>query len=181
MPVYFTTLGMSDKRWDATLRQIMPTPTVTNNVVLYTALFDVDNTSGDLMTQMTAQVFFVRAAAKDVVLVPVAALHAPKRPKSKPPGDAERQGGLAPTGEWKGPGDGAQRRAVTVLLAGGRKEERIVTVGVTNRVSAEIRSGLEPGDKVVVNQKDPTRTRNRSSSSQQRQSGRPPAGMGGFR
>src|SRR5215831_17353921 len=75
MPVYFTTLGDASKRWSGTLRQINPTPETVNNVVLYDALFDVDNRDGALMTQMTAQVFFVTAEAKDAVLVPVSALH----------------------------------------------------------------------------------------------------------
>ena len=62
MDAYFTTLG-SNRRYSGKLRQILPTPTVTNNVVLYTALFDVANPNKQLMTQMTAQVFFVRASA----------------------------------------------------------------------------------------------------------------------
>jgi len=74
MPVYFTTLGDQDKRWYGELRQINPTPEVLNNVVLYNALFDVPNADGALMTQMTAQVFFVVAEAKDAVLVPLTAL-----------------------------------------------------------------------------------------------------------
>ena len=41
-----------------------PTPEIVNNVVLYNALFDVENAGGELMTQMTAQVFFVIAQAK---------------------------------------------------------------------------------------------------------------------
>ena len=43
MPVYFTTLGDPSKRWYGKLRQINPTPETVNNVVLYDALFDVDN------------------------------------------------------------------------------------------------------------------------------------------
>ena len=74
MPVYFTTLGDARKRWYGELRQINPTPEVVNNVVLYNALFDVPNPDGALMTQMTAQVFFVVAEAKDAVLVPLSAL-----------------------------------------------------------------------------------------------------------
>jgi macrolide-specific efflux system membrane fusion protein len=74
MPVYFTTLGDPNKRWHGKLRQINPTPEVVNNVVLYNALFDVPNPDGALMTQMTAQVFFVVAQAKDAVLVPLTAL-----------------------------------------------------------------------------------------------------------
>jgi macrolide-specific efflux system membrane fusion protein len=75
MPVYFTTLGDQRKRWYAELRQINPTPEVLNNVVLYNALFDVPNPQGALMTQMTAQVFFVAAEAKDAVLVPLNAIN----------------------------------------------------------------------------------------------------------
>ena len=74
MEAYFTTLGDGTRRWSGKLRQILPTPTVVNNVVLYTALFDVANPARQLMTQMTAQVFFVRASAHDVVIVPVSAL-----------------------------------------------------------------------------------------------------------
>src|SRR5690554_1214004 len=74
MEAYFTTLGGNNQRWRGELRQVLPTPTVTNNVVLYDALFDVPNPDQKLMTQMTAQVFFVRAAAKDAVIVPISAL-----------------------------------------------------------------------------------------------------------
>ena len=74
MPVYFTTLGGQGRRWYGQLKKVEPTPTVTNNVVLYNALFEVPNNNRSLMTQMTAQVFFVVAEAKDVLVVPMSAL-----------------------------------------------------------------------------------------------------------
>lgn len=74
MTVYFTTLGSQGRRWYGTLRKVEPTPTVTNNVVLYNALFDVPNNNQALMTNMTAQVFFIAAEAKDALVVPVAAV-----------------------------------------------------------------------------------------------------------
>ena len=74
MSSYFTTLGSPGRRFYGSLRKIEPTPTVTNNVVLYNALFDVPNPNKVLMPQMTAQVFFVVAEARDVLVVPVAAL-----------------------------------------------------------------------------------------------------------
>src|SRR5258706_4000059 len=96
MDAYFTTLGSANKRWSGKLRQILPTPTVVNNVVLYTALFDVANPGKDLMTQMTAQVFFVLDAAHDVITVPVSALHYTDRPAARgaaaPQGPAAAQG-----------------------------------------------------------------------------------------
>ncbi|GIX23949.1 MULTISPECIES: efflux RND transporter periplasmic adaptor subunit [Caldimonas] len=79
MPAYFTILGGQGRRWHGQLRKIEPTPTVTNNVVLYNALFDVPNPNQTLMTQMTAQVFFVAAAARDALWVPAAAVTSPSR------------------------------------------------------------------------------------------------------
>ncbi len=37
MEVYFTTLGGGNRRWSSTLRQILPQPTITNNVVFIPA------------------------------------------------------------------------------------------------------------------------------------------------
>ncbi|MDO8907771.1 MAG: efflux RND transporter periplasmic adaptor subunit [Pseudohongiella sp.] len=74
MDIYFTTLSGGNRRWFGKLRQILPTPVITNNVVLYTGLFDVDNSDGSLLPEMTAQVFFITASARDVLTVPVGAL-----------------------------------------------------------------------------------------------------------
>ena len=74
MEVYFTTLGGGNRRWQSSLRQILPQPTITNNVVLYTGLFDVDNTDGALLPEMTAQIYFVTSAARNVLTVPIGAL-----------------------------------------------------------------------------------------------------------
>ncbi len=76
MSLWFTTLGLPDRKWHATLRQIQPAPrrpdkkveakaaTQSSSVVLYTALFDVPNKDGGLKAGMTAQVFFVTAATQ---------------------------------------------------------------------------------------------------------------------
>jgi macrolide-specific efflux system membrane fusion protein len=143
--VYFTTLGNQAKRWYGKLRQVNPTPEVVNNVVLYNALFDVENADRALMTQMTAQVFFVVAQAKDAVIVPVGAL----RPVGA--GDGARKG------KSKGGADPRQRFAggravVRVVKPDGTIENREVQVGVMSRVSAQIVSGLEPGENIVTGQ-----------------------------
>ena len=129
MPAYFTTLGSRGRRWHGTLNRIEPTPEVQNNVVLYNALFDVDNANRELMTQMTAQVFFVLAEAKDSLLVPVAALAM---------GRADANAG-AP-----------RRASVQVLDGEGRVHSREVEVGVSNRIQAQILSGLEEGERLVL-------------------------------
>lgn len=121
MEAYFSTLGDPDRRWTGRLRQILPTPEVVNDVVLYNALFEADNADRRLMPQMTAQVFFVLGRAEDAVIAPLSA--------------------LGPTSE---PG----RYAVRVM-AGGQVETRIVTVGLQDRVNAVILDGLRPGDRLL--------------------------------
>jgi macrolide-specific efflux system membrane fusion protein len=74
MNVYFTTLGGRQRRWFSKVRQILPTPVVENNVVLYTGLFDIENQDAALLPEMTAQVYFVTASAQDVLIVPMGAL-----------------------------------------------------------------------------------------------------------
>lgn len=81
MSVYFTTLGGQDYRWYSKLDRVEPTPVVTNNVVLYNALFDVPNESKVLMTQMSTQVFFIASQAKDTLVIPASAVNfKPRKP-----------------------------------------------------------------------------------------------------
>lgn len=127
MTAYFTTLGNPDRRRFGKLRQILPTPTLVNNVVLYDALFDVENPDRDLMPQMTAQVFFIVGSAKDAPLVPATALRTVSRRA------------------------GERKYSVHVVTAGGAIEERPVEIGVMTRTQAEVKSGLEPGERVVLN------------------------------
>jgi macrolide-specific efflux system membrane fusion protein len=82
MDVYFNTLSGGTRRWYSTLRQILPTPTATNNVVTYTGLFDVDNDDGALLSGMTTQVYFVTSAARGVLTVPIGALTFADVPRS---------------------------------------------------------------------------------------------------
>ena len=124
MPVYFTTLGLPERRWRATVRQILPTPETVNDVVLYNVLIDVDNDDGVLMTSMTAQVFFVLGEAKQVPLIPIAALG-----KKQP--------------------DSSDEYLVRVMTGKG-PEARAVKVGLMDRKSVQIVDGLAVGDRVVL-------------------------------
>ena len=124
MQVYFTTLGLPERRWRATVRQILPTPETVNDVVLYNVLIDVDNDDGVLMTSMTAQVFFVLGEAKQVPLIPIAALG-----KKQP--------------------DSSDEYLVRVMTGKG-PEARAVKVGLMDRKSVQIVDGLAVGDRVVL-------------------------------
>jgi macrolide-specific efflux system membrane fusion protein len=144
MPVYFTTLGglgglgeAKPRRWSGKVRQVLPAPPVpegkaagtalapsTSKVILYTALFDVDNTDSELMPQMTAQVHFVTAAAQDTVTVPLPAL-------TPVPGETSRY-------------------TARVLRADGEAEVRQVRVGVRNRTTVQVLEGLAEGEQLVT-------------------------------
>jgi macrolide-specific efflux system membrane fusion protein len=193
MPVYFTTLGGQGRRWYGELKKIEPTPTVTNNVVLYNALFEVPNNNRSLMTQMTAQVFFVVAEARGVLMVPMSALSIQRGAPTSAPAAAptsgstptaatQAAGGERPrvdrealekmTPEERqrlrdqrrqareqsagGPGAaprgtrGPRQAKVKVMLEDGRIEEREITIGISNRVHAEVLSGLKEGERVIA-------------------------------
>jgi macrolide-specific efflux system membrane fusion protein len=162
MDVYFTTLGGDNRRFYGKLRQISPTPTVVNNVVLYDALFEVANPDQALMTQMTAQVFFVASSAKDAVLVPLAALRqaASKVPSGGPRAAGERASGAGERASGVDPRTQFAKGVALVSVVGddGKPVDREVNVGVMNRVSVQIVSGLEPGEKVVIGTKAPAAT-----------------------
>ena len=169
MEIYFTTLSGGTRRWTGELRQILPTPVVTSNVVLYTGLFDVQNQDGSLLPEMTAQVFFITSAARDVLTVPLGALTfvdpeqmrdgAGANGEGPVPAGVQRPSGAAqrPAGAVRRPqgsqlsGDlPAQRPALTrVLKEDGTEEERRVVVGVTSRVNAEVINGLQEGEQVI--------------------------------
>ena len=125
MPVYFTTLGMPDRRFNATVRQIYPTPETVNDVILYNVLIDVPNKERELMTNMTAQVFFVLGAVKDAVLVPVQALRPSQRDKDT---------------------------YFVRVIENGEVKNRRVKVGLQDRNVAEVLSGLKEGESVVIGQ-----------------------------
>lgn len=128
MEVYFKTLGR-EKRWYSKLSKVEPTPVITNNVVLYNALFDVDNMKKELMTSMTAQVFFVQESAKDTLLIPMNCVEIQK----------------GKTKETTG--------TVRVLDTADQVQTLEVKLGVSNRVMIEVLAGLKEGQKVIVNKK----------------------------
>lgn len=129
MPVYFTTLGSEQRRWQGVVRQLLPTPEVLNNVVLYNVLVDVDNTDRQLMTGMSAQVFFILGEARHVLIIPVNALD-----KRLPEQDNEHG------------------TAYRVKLMGAERkiQERTIHIGLQTRRIAEIRDGLSAGERVKL-------------------------------
>ncbi|MBB5223319.1 macrolide-specific efflux system membrane fusion protein [Amaricoccus macauensis] len=139
--VWFTILGEPDVRHAASLTAIAPAPTsITSDTLLtgsssaavsttsseaiyYNGVFSVPNPDGRLRTYMTAEVHVVLDRATAVPTIPSAALAA-----------------RTPDG----------RASVSVARADGTTESRDVEVGLDDRTTAEIRSGLTEGERVVL-------------------------------
>lgn len=208
LPAWFTTLGAPDRRWQGTVRQVQPTPTTTNDVVLYNVLVDVDNRERALLPAMTVQAFFVLAEAKDAIIVPLSALKPAGPPEGAiaGPGNDPKEGAAegeprkrrqrrAPEGGAGTAAEGAPpaaeagaearpergaksgtRYRVQVRTAEGALEWRRVRVGVATRTEAEVLSGLEVGDEIVVGEKSAT-----AATGSARAAPRVPGGIGGPR
>lgn len=142
MQAYFTTLSGGNRRWNSTVRQILPVPPKPLNetsqgggspassgksgsarVVLYTVLLDVDNTDHALMAEMTTQVFFVADEAKDVLLAPIVALQ-----------------GAASGG----------RQTAHIVAKNGNIEPRKIRTGISDRLHVQILEGLNEGDHLLI-------------------------------
>ena len=127
LSVYFTTLGAGERRWQGTIRQILPSPEVVNNVVLYNVLVDVDNRDRQLMSGMSTQMFFVLSSASQVPLLPIAAL-GPRVPEA----------------------DNEKGRAYRVKQMDGESvQEKVVHIGSLTRRLAQVIDGVEVGAKLL--------------------------------
>lgn len=176
--VYFTTLGNSDKKHYAQLRQVEPAPnsinTETTNTsssssstaVYYNALFDVPNEDGKLRIDMTAQVYIVLAEAKNVLTIPAAAIQTKRSNKKDNSNNstAANQAKTTDTQKIQQPkrldlteaekaliAQGkASTGIVRILQADGTAQPQPVLIGLNNRVTAQVLRGLKQGDQVVI-------------------------------
>lgn len=158
--VYFTILGDRTRRYRATLDSIEPAPesiksdsavvstvssssssSVSQSAVYYIGVFNVPNTDGSLRTYMTAQITIVLGKAQNTLILPASALETPEK-------------------------DGSYRLDVQ------NKDQSItsrkVTIGLNNKVMAQVLSGLEEGDLVVTGREAVAGSSNASGGRRQR-------------
>lgn len=145
--VYFTILGSTGTKYHSTLRAIEPGPTLLSGddsalsigddeAIYYNALFDVKNPNNLLRFGMTAQVSIVLDSAKDVLLVPSQIL--------------KKKSGLNSSYQVE-------------IINNGHAEYRDVKVGINNKIYAQILSGLNEGDEIVLAELSASHTGSSSS------------------
>ncbi|MET1070649.1 MAG: efflux RND transporter periplasmic adaptor subunit [Pseudomonas prosekii] len=154
MTAWFTTLSGGNRRWNSTVRQILPIPpkpldqtsqgggspassskSGTGRVVLYTVLLDVDNADNALMAEMTTQIFFVADQAKNVLTAPIAALQASAQTSSQTSSQTNIQ-------------------TAQVVAKNGAIQPRQVRTGISDRLKVQIVDGLEEGDHLLIGPAD---------------------------
>jgi macrolide-specific efflux system membrane fusion protein len=138
MPVYFTTLGDPDTHHDSTVGVITSSSLSTTPPVFYNTIFDVPNEKHSLLPDMTAQVYFPMISRTNVLIMPLAALDYAKH--------------QLPPSEVHSASKGKKLRPTKVFILNDNDKPEVVevTLGIKNRVSAEVVSGLSEGDEVIT-------------------------------
>lgn len=171
-PVSFTVQSYPDETFTGTVKQVRLQSKTQDNVVNYTVVVDVQNTRGKLLPGMTATVQFQTGAAKDVLIVPNAAL------RFRPTPDMLAAAGLTPdqriagrdsstahagaarwsaggangarTGQSAGAGVRADRAMLWVLKDGKPTPVRVQT-GLTDGQNTAVQgTGLTAGMQVIT-------------------------------
>ena len=100
--VSFTVDAYPDKTFNGFVSQIRLQPTMTQNIVTYTTIIDVDNPDYRLMPGMTANLTIIVQSRKNVLIVPLAALSfKPPFPPENPPGKMPLTPGIRNKGGLK--------------------------------------------------------------------------------
>ena len=160
-PVSFTVDSYPENRFTGTVRQVRNAPVVTQNVVTYVVVIDVDNKDLKLKPGMTANVSIETARKENVLKLPAAALRF--KPK-KGTDEKEAKGRQAGPEQRRKKREGGQQ--VYIMGAENKPVPVPVKTGIGNDGQVELVSGnLKENDQVIIEQVTP----------QQKKSG----GMGG--
>jgi len=161
----FTVDSYPEQTFRGKVIQIRSAPVITQNVVTYVVVVNVDNSDLKLMPGMTANVSVEVAKKDDVLKLPPAALRF--KPKSKgddvkgkgngdrPAASAQRPAnGAGPGGGNKGaPGKNREKSQKVYLLKEGKPVAAAVKTGIANNSSIELLEGdLKEGDDVIIEQ-----------------------------
>lgn len=142
----FTVDAFPGDEFAGEVAQIRLNATMTQNVVTYTVVVSVDNSSGRLLPYLTANVRFAIEHRADALLVPSAALRWQPAPGQAPPAE------LPPKPETGAPEVSAASERGTVWVADGRSVRPVaVRIGLSDGLATEIAAGdLRESDRVVV-------------------------------
>ena len=138
MPVSFTVDAYPNDKFNGKVQQIRLSPTEESNVVMYTVVIEVDNSSRKLLPGMTASVSIEIERAADVPLLPAMVL------QFKPSAALRKT-----TDEIPNP-DMLNNEDVVYQFKGGRLRPVVIKKGISDMANIEIKEGLNVGDRVIL-------------------------------
>ncbi len=141
MKVTFTVDAYPDDTFEGVVQQIRLSPTEESNVVMYTVVIQVDNSSRKLLPGMTASVNIKIQEAIDVLVLPSMVL------QYKP--SAEIKSKM----EMKRINDLDKDQTVVYQLKDHKMLPVIIRKGLSNLTSVEVLEGLKEGDEVIMQAK----------------------------
>jgi HlyD family secretion protein len=142
MKASFTVDAFPEEKWNGVVSEVRNASQVSQNVVTYDAVVDIENRGARLRPGMTANVSFVYAERARAPSVPNAAL------RYQP---ADRRA-ASPSGAADDRTRGGQRPVY--VLAGGAAVRKLIRPGISDGKSTEIVDGdVRPGDLVIVDER----------------------------
>ncbi len=138
MPVTFTVDAYPDDTFDGIVQQIRLSPTEESNVVMYTVVIQVDNSSRKLLPGMTASVNIEIQKVTDVLTLPTMALQYKPSSQIKSLMDVKKIDDLG------------KNQTLVYRLKGNKMEPVIIEKGLSDLTSVEIKSGLKEGEQVIL-------------------------------
>ena len=147
LPVEFTVQAYPNENFSGTVQQVRLQSKTQDNVVNYTAVVGVKNTTGKLLPGMTATVLFLTGNANDVLIVPNSSL----RIKPTPALMAQSQTPIL-LSDAQEPGSAI----LWTLDAAGKLNPVRVHTGLSDEAHTEVSGqNLKPGTKIVIGVADP--------------------------
>ncbi|MBQ4471986.1 MAG: efflux RND transporter periplasmic adaptor subunit [Alphaproteobacteria bacterium] len=138
MPVSFTVDAYPNEKFNGKVQQIRLSPKEESNVVMYTVVIEVDNSSRKLLPGMTASVSIEVQRAENVPLLSAMVL------QFKPSAALRKT-----TDEIPNP-DMMKNEDVVYQFKNGRLKPIVITKGISDMTNIEIKSGLNVGDEVIL-------------------------------
>jgi HlyD family secretion protein len=135
-PVTFTVQAYPNRSFTGTVQQVRLQSTTQDNVVNYTTVISVANLDGKLLPGMTATVQFLTGSAKNVLLVPNAAIRFRATP------DMMAQVGI---GQRRTTGDSTRGAGASTSAAGGSNARGSGAYGAASGASGTRRAGSPNG------------------------------------
>lgn len=147
MSASFTVDAYPNDKFGGTIRQVRLSPTEVSNVVMYTVIIEIDNSSRKLLPGMTASVTIKAEEANDVLMISAMALQFKPSMMIREKMDVKKIGNID------------ENQAVVYLFEKGKIVPRIITKGISDMTNIEIIDGLKLGEEVIVEANEPRKRR----------------------